>query len=68
MPQGTVKSFDPRSKQTVILDDQLHEWQVAPDAFAAAGVREFRLGQRVRFEVDDVAGERTVTTIGLVTL
>ena len=68
MPQGTVKSFDPRTKGLVILDDDLHEWVVAPEAFATAGVREFRLGQRVRFEFEDGVAGGAVTTVGIVTL
>ena len=67
MPQGTVKSFDPRTKELVIVDDDLRELKIPPAIFATAGVREFRLGQRVRFEVDDSA-DRAVTNVGLITL
>lgn len=68
MPQGTVKSFDPRTHDVVILDDELREIQVDPEAFAASGLRELRLGQRVRFEIEDDAGDERVTNLNIVSL
>ncbi|MFN2557336.1 MAG: cold-shock protein [Nitriliruptorales bacterium] len=67
MPQGTVKSFDPMTKTAVVLDDALNELLVDREAFAKSGLRELRLGQRVRFEVD-TEGSKSVTNIGIVTL
>ena len=50
MPQATVKSFDPDSGTgTVLLDDQ-REVAVPAEAFAASGLEELRLGQRVRLD------------------
>ncbi|MGH3440638.1 MAG: cold-shock protein [Nitriliruptorales bacterium] len=68
MPQGTVKSFDPRTNHVVILDDQLREYQVDPEAFAASGLRELRLGQRVRFEIEDEGDDERVTNLNIVSL
>ncbi len=67
MPQGTVKSFDPITKTAVVLDDALNELLVGREAFGKSGLRELRLGQRVRFEVE-AAGARSVTNISIVTL
>lgn len=67
MPQGTVKSFDPITKTAVVLDDELNELLVDRQAFRASGLRELRLGQRVRFEVE-AEGSRNVTSVGIVTL
>lgn len=67
MPQGTVKSFDPATQRAVILDDRLRELSVSREAFAASGLRELRLGQRVRFEIDDEDGER-VTNLNIISL
>lgn len=53
MPQGTVKSFDSASRTAVILDDRLAELEVDREAFAASGLRHLRIGQRVRFEVEE---------------
>ncbi len=67
MPQGTVKSFDPITKTAVVLDDALNELLVDREAFGASGLRELRLGQRVRFELEEEGG-RNVANIGIVTL
>lgn len=53
MPQGTVKSFDQRAGTAVVLDDSLATLHVDREAFLASGLLELRLGQRVRFEVED---------------
>ena len=69
MPQGTVKSFDPTSRNAVILDDQLNELRVDREAFAASGLRELRLGQRVRFEVEHEGDDAArVTNLNIVSL
>ncbi len=68
MPQGTVKSFDPVHKRAVILDDSLRELQVDREAFAASGLRELRLGQRVRFELQEEEDRQRVTNLNIVTL
>ena len=66
MPQGTIKSFDPVTKAAVLLDDELHELPVDREAFAASGLRELRLGQRVRFELEDEDGGPRVTNLNIV--
>jgi cold shock CspA family protein len=68
MPQGTVKSFDPETKTAVVLDDGLNERHVDREAFAASGLRELRLGQRVRFQVVEEAGRERVTNLNIISL
>lgn len=70
MPQGTVKSFDPASRQAVLLDDQLRELAVDREAVAASGLLELRVGQRVRFELERGGpdGEERVTNLDIVSL
>ena len=69
MPQGTVKSFDVEAKTAVLLDDSLRELHVDREAFAASGLLELRLGQRVRFEVEsDPQGSERVTNLNIVSL
>lgn len=68
MPQGTVKSFDPESKTAVVLDDDLNQLPVDREAFAASGLRELRLGQRVRFEIDREIGTERVTNLNIVSM
>jgi cold shock CspA family protein len=58
--QGTVASFSPQSRSgTVFLDDGT-ELPFSADAFAASGMRLFRLGQRVKLKI--VNGEIVALT------
>lgn len=68
MPQGTVKSFDVETKSAVVLDDSLREIHVDRRAFAASGLLELRLGQRVRFELETDEGSERVTNLNIVSL
>ncbi|MBY5162360.1 copper-binding protein [Salsipaludibacter albus] len=69
MPQGTVKSFDHRTHESVLLTDDLVEHVVPAATFEAAPLLELRVGQRVRFEfVDDGEGGETVGHLGIVSL
>lgn len=68
MPQGTVKHFDAESGTAVILDDDLRELSVGPETFAASGLMQLRIGQRVRFELVEREGEPHVTRLNLVSL
>ena len=66
--QGTVKSFDTESRRAVLLDDSLRELPVDAEAFAASGLLELRIGQRVRFELTEDGEEQRVTNLGIVSL
>jgi len=68
MPQGTIRSFDPESRSGSLLDDGLVELTFDGRAMQASGLRELRIGQRVRFTV--AAGDDTheVTTLNIVSL
>jgi cold shock CspA family protein len=69
MPQGTIKRYDRESRTAVLLDDQLVQLEVDRQAVAASGVLELRLGQRVRFELeDDADGEPRVTNLAIVSM
>lgn len=68
MLQGTVKSFDQESRRAVLLDDSLRELPVDPEAFAASGLLELRIGQRVRFEVAPDGDDERVTNLGIVSM
>lgn len=69
MPQGTIKSYDPAARTAVLLDDALVELQVGPEALAGSDLRSLRIGQRVRYELDDAGdGPRRVTKLGIVSL
>lgn len=64
MPQGTVKTFNPATGTGVLVDDSLEEHPYDDEAFRASGLRELRLGQRVRFEFED----DRVTQLNIVSL
>ena len=64
--QGTVKSFDPATRETVVLTDDRREWQVPAEAFARSGLRMLTLGQRVKFRVEE--GTELVTYVNILTL
>jgi len=66
MPQGTVKSYDPATYTGVVLDDQLQELPITRAAFVASGLRELRLGQRVRFEIEGEGDARQLTNLNIV--
>lgn len=68
MPQGTVKTFDPRTQTAVLLNDGLVELGVDREAFAASGLLELRIGQRVRYELHEDGDEKRVTNLNIVSL
>jgi cold shock CspA family protein len=68
MLQGTVKSFDRKTRQSVVLTDDRREWLVPPDAFAKSGLRLLQLGQRVKFRVEDSGAGEQVTYVNILTL
>lgn len=68
MPQGTVRHFDPGTRSGSLLDDSLRELPFDAEAFRASGLVELRIGQRVRFELEEEKDEVTVTRLNLVSL
>lgn len=69
MPQGTVKRYDHETMTAVLLDDQLVQLEVGHETIAASGALELRLGQRVRFELEeDTDGAPQVTNLSIVSM
>ncbi len=68
MPQGTIKSFDTASSTGSLLDDGLKERSFDREAFVASGLRELRIGQRVRFELEGDAEKPRVSHLNIVSL
>lgn len=68
MPQGTVKMFDPQTRTGSLLTDAQEEVLIDADAFAASGLMELRLGQRVRFDVDETGGTPVARQLNVVSL
>ena len=68
MEQGTIKTYDPSTKTGLILDDAKTEYSYGPDSFQGSGLRELRLGQRVKFNVEGEGEKTKVRDLTLVTL
>ncbi len=68
MPQGTVKHFDVETHTGTVLLDSQEELPIDAETFARSGLLELRLGQRVRFELEEDAEERRVRQLRLVSL
>lgn len=68
MPQGTVKAYDHGNQTAVLLSDELAELGIDREAFAASGLLELRIGQRVRYELQQDGDETRVTNLNIVSL
>jgi 2-phospho-L-lactate guanylyltransferase len=68
MPQGTIRSFDPTTRSGSLLDDELVELSFSGRAMQASGLRELRIGQRVRFTRSPDADQLEVATLNIVSL
>lgn len=68
MPQGTVKHFDVETSTGTVLLDNQDELPIDAETFAASGLLELRLGQRVRFQLESEEGRQRVRGLNLVSL
>ncbi|MFA5787763.1 MAG: hypothetical protein WDA71_12415 [Actinomycetota bacterium] len=68
MPQGTVKSFDAATRSGTLLLDSLEEMSFDAESLKGSELLKLARGQRVRFEVEEAAGEKRVTTLRIITL
>lgn len=67
MAQGTIKDYDATSREGSLLTDDRQEIAIDPRSTEGSGIRTLRLGQRVRFEVDEDEGRRVARELRLVT-
>ncbi|MEQ8716258.1 MAG: hypothetical protein RIE08_01485 [Acidimicrobiales bacterium] len=62
--QGVIKSYDPTTRDGVVIDDRrLEEHELAPDALEGSLFRMLRQGQRVVFDLDE-SGRATALRLG----
>jgi cold shock CspA family protein len=66
VPQGTIKAYNEQSRSGLILDDAKNEIAFDWEAFKETGVREFRIGQRVRFKLDPHGSRPKVRNLTIV--
>jgi cold shock CspA family protein len=65
--QGTIKTYDVTSKSGVILDDARQELAFDADSFRHSGIRMFRIGQRVKYQVAGHGDKTQVRELTIVT-
>lgn len=68
MPQGTVKDFQTTTKTGSIMTDAQVELPIDRETFMDSGLLELRLGQRVRFELEEVDGDERVRNLRLISI
>jgi len=68
MPQGTIKNYDESSHSGVIMDDQKNELSFDVESFRHSGVRMFRIGQRVKYQIVGTGDRAHVRDLTIVTL
>jgi 2-phospho-L-lactate guanylyltransferase len=67
MPQGTVKHFDPDTRDGSLLMEDATEVRIDATSVEGAGIRLLRIGQRVRFDLVEESGQKVARTLRLVT-
>ncbi len=68
MPQGTIKQFDPQSRDGSLLMEDQSEVLIDATSVEGAGILSLRIGQRVRFDLIEEAGHKVARTLRIVTL
>ena len=68
MPQGTIKHYDPESRDGSLLMEDATEVRIDATSVEGAGIRLLRIGQRVRLDLIEEAGGKVARTLRLVTL
>jgi 2-phospho-L-lactate guanylyltransferase len=68
MPQGTIRDFDPQSRDGSLLMEDHTEVHIDATSVEGAGILSLRIGQRVRFDLVDEGGRKVARTLRIVTL
>ncbi|MGH2726376.1 MAG: hypothetical protein ACRDKS_05310 [Actinomycetota bacterium] len=66
MPQGTIRAYNAQSKSGLILDDAKQEHAFDAESFRNTGMREFRIGQRVKFQLQGEPPRQKVRDLTIV--
>jgi cold shock CspA family protein len=67
VPQGTIRNFDPETRDGSLLLDDRTEVAIDATSIEGGGVLYLRIGQRVRFDLVEEGGRRVARTLRLVT-
>jgi 2-phospho-L-lactate guanylyltransferase len=68
MPQGTIRDFDPQSRDGSLLMEDHTEVHIDATSVEGAGILSLRIGQRVRFDLVEEGGRKVARTLRIVTL
>lgn len=66
MAQGTIRTYNAQSRSGLILDDARNEIPFDFAAFRNTGIREFRIGQRVKFNLEGEQPRQKVRDLTIV--
>ena len=67
MAQGTIKEYDDATKAGSLLQEDRVEVAIDAASIGDPAIRTLRLGQRVRYEVEEVEGRPVARSLALVT-
>lgn len=67
MPQGTIRDFDPDSRDGSLLMDDRTEVVIDATSMEGSGILSLRIGQRVRFDLIEESGRKLARTLRIVT-
>ena len=67
MPQGTIRHFNPETRDGSLLLDDRTEVVIDATSIEGGGILYLRIGQRVRFDLIEEAGRKVARTLRLVT-
>ncbi len=67
MAQGTIRDFDPASREGTLLMEDRAEVRIDATSIEGAGLRTLRIGQRVKFDLVEEGGRKVARTLRIVT-
>lgn len=67
MAQGTIKDYDDQGKTGSLLMDDRREVTIEADSVGDPAIRTLRIGQRVKFDLDEADGGLVARDLRIVT-
>lgn len=67
MAQGTIKEYDDGAKTGSLVQEDRVEVTIDASSIGDPAIRTLRLGQRVRYEVEEIDGRPVARRLALVT-
>ena len=67
MDQGTIRDFDEKDRTGTLLTDDRTEVAIDAGSLEGSGILTLRIGQRVKFETEEVDGTKVARSLRIVT-